>query len=218
MKTNEDHLYPEKIIEDLNKKNNNLENECKYLARSMWIFAFLFLFALVGYFYKLITSEQKIYELEKYQYAISDSIPEETFYQYNKQLCITDLMLSESFMPTVYKDAAGYNTIGFGHLIKPEDKIPDKIDFKTAYIILESDFNGAIAYARELGYMDDNTKQLAVAHAIFCLGIGNVNNIKDFKKDIVKYVYIRKPNGSMISSDHLLRSRQFEKNMYEKEL
>jgi hypothetical protein len=33
----------------------------------------------------------------------------------------------EGYSPVVYKDAAGYDTIGFGHLIKPGEKIQEPL-------------------------------------------------------------------------------------------
>jgi GH24 family phage-related lysozyme (muramidase) len=209
---NNDHLYPEKRI-------NELEHDLQITTKWMWLFAIFFGITFCLRLYPLlkankISYEQQVSVSKSGNNKAADSILQ---YQYNKQLCITNIMLSEDFSSTVYKCPAGFNTIGFGHQVKPTDKIPNKIDFKTGYIILESDFNGCIAYARELGYEKDTPKQLAVAHAIYCLGIGTVGNISDFKNDIMKYVYYHKPNGAMVQSEQIKSARIFEKNMFEKE-
>jgi hypothetical protein len=208
MKTNDEHLYPEKTI-------LKLTIQIKKLFQLSITLACLFLIFFILYFVQFVKNEN-IQIVKNNNIPVADSVTKELFYQYNKQLCVINLMLHESYKENSYKCPAGYKTIGFGHQIKPCDKIPDKIDFKTAYIILESDYNGAIAYARELGYVDDDTKQLAVAHAIFCLGVGTIKNIADFKNDIIKYVYYRNSDGGIVNSSYLLESRLFEKNMYNK--
>lgn len=205
-----EHLYPIETIVKLKKQIRNLR---------IVLIIVLAVFAIVCFstgtyldFYKQNTT-QTVQVI-----PVADSTVKALSYEYNKQLCITNIMLSESFSETTYLCPANYPTIGFGHQVKPHDKVPDKIDFYTAYLFLESDFNGCIALARELGYTEDNPKQLAVAHAIFALGIGTVKNIKDFKNNITKYIFYTDKNGNIKQSKSLIESRRFEKEMFEKPL
>lgn len=140
----------------------------------------------------------------------------EIIYAYNKQLCYIDLMMSEHFMPTEYFCPANYRTIGFGHRITAKDKIPKKINFAYAYDLLKRDFDQSIYYAKSIGYKENNNQQLAVAHAIYCLGIGTVKSIKDFKNDILKYQYYKDKKGNYLKSDNLNKNRLFEYNLYNK--
>jgi lysozyme len=45
----------------------------------------------------------------------------------------------EGYSPVVYKDAAGYDTIGFGHLIRPGEKIPETLLGEAAERLLQQD-------------------------------------------------------------------------------
>jgi lysozyme len=45
----------------------------------------------------------------------------------------------EGYSPIIYKDAAGYDTIGFGHLIKPGEKIEEPLLGDAAERLLQQD-------------------------------------------------------------------------------
>jgi len=45
----------------------------------------------------------------------------------------------EGFEPTIYEDAAGYPTIGYGHLIRPGEKFPKRITKAQGEEILRQD-------------------------------------------------------------------------------
>jgi lysozyme len=51
----------------------------------------------------------------------------------------------EGYSPIIYKDAAGYDTIGFGHLIKPGEKIPEPLLGEAAERLLEKDVRPKVA-------------------------------------------------------------------------
>ncbi|MGA2755341.1 MAG: lysozyme [Terracidiphilus sp.] len=62
------------------------------------------------------------------------------------QLSINGLDLikkSEGFRDRVYRDVAGFPTIGYGHLIKPAESFPDGIAEPQAAAILACDVQGA---------------------------------------------------------------------------
>ena len=50
--------------------------------------------------------------------------------------------VSEGFRPAKYKDVAGYWTIGYGHYIKPWEKL-EVVTEQEAQVILEADLNDA---------------------------------------------------------------------------
>lgn len=45
----------------------------------------------------------------------------------------------EGFSPTVYKDVAGFPTIGYGHLLKPGDNLPPVLTERDAVDLLRKD-------------------------------------------------------------------------------
>lgn len=138
-------------------------------------------------------------------------------YRLNYFRCVENIMLAEGFCQYPYACPAGHPTIGFGHMIQPKDKFRYPMSFHTAYQLLLSDFNGSIAYARELGYVRENNQQLAVAHAIFCLGVGTVGKLvkSGFRRNVLKYCKYKRGN-QWIKSEYIRKSRQFELNLYNK--
>jgi len=48
----------------------------------------------------------------------------------------------EGYSPIIYKDAAGYDTIGFGHLIKPGEKIQEPL--------FQGQFDAVVSWAYNL--------------------------------------------------------------------
>jgi Phage lysozyme len=51
----------------------------------------------------------------------------------------------EGYSPIVYEDAAGYPTIGFGHLIKPGEKIEEPLLGDAAERLLQDDVKPKVA-------------------------------------------------------------------------
>jgi lysozyme len=51
----------------------------------------------------------------------------------------------EGYSPIIYKDAAGYPTIGFGHLIKPGERIEEPLLGKAAERLLLQDIRSKAA-------------------------------------------------------------------------
>ena len=48
----------------------------------------------------------------------------------------------EGYSPVIYEDAAGYPTIGFGHLIKPGEKIDEPLLGDAAENLFQQDLRG----------------------------------------------------------------------------
>jgi lysozyme len=51
----------------------------------------------------------------------------------------------EGYSPIVYEDAAGYPTIGFGHLLKPGEKIEEPLLGDAAERLLQDDVKPKVA-------------------------------------------------------------------------
>lgn len=187
----------------------------------IWLCLFFIFIQSFVFVYIVISNQNKNCDVSKNIQVVKNENAkskklDEIIYAYNKQLCCLDLMKSENFMEKEYLCPANYRTIGFGHRIVAKDKIPKKINFTYAYDLLKRDFDQSIFYAKSIGYKENNNQQLAVAHAIYCLGIGRVKSIKDFKKDITKYRYYKDKKGNYLKSDNLNKNRLFEYNLYNK--
>jgi hypothetical protein len=93
----------------------------------------------------------------------------------------------------------------------------DTITIEQANIIMRSDFMWAIDYAISFGYRQRNYEQLAVAHAIYCLGYGKVKKIDGdgFREHILNYSGYWK-DGKLIKGGSIEKSRIFELKLYNK--
>ncbi len=125
-----------------------------------------------------------------------------------------------------YYDAAGIKTIGYGHVIKPGEKFPERITKKQADILLRKDFDKAVKSAgRETnvkGY-----KKIVVAHFIYAKGIGNFLK-SNFRKKVLagkpvddelkKWCYYRNKDGKPVRSEYIYKIRLWEIEMYNREM
>ena len=131
--------------------------------------------------------------------------------------CIENIMLNEDFSPLAYNCAAGHRTIGFGHKIKAGESFREPMTFSVAYDTMKNDFSESIVIAKLYGFNRDDSQQLAVAHAIYCLGQGTTKKIirKGFTKTILSYCNYQR-DGKMIYNKRIWESREFELNLYKK--
>ncbi|NOZ35398.1 MAG: lysozyme [Chlorobi bacterium] len=125
-----------------------------------------------------------------------------------------------------YYDAAGIKTIGYGHVIKPGEKFPERITKKQAENLLKKDFDKAVkAAARETnvkGY-----KKIVVAHFIYAKGIGNFLK-SNFRKKVLagkpvddelkKWCYYRNSEGKLVRSEYIYNIRLWEIKMYNRKM
>lgn len=51
----------------------------------------------------------------------------------------------EKFVPTVYKDAGGFDTVGYGHKVRPEEVFDEPISMTRALQLLDEDAAEAVA-------------------------------------------------------------------------
>src|SRR5690606_1712131 len=93
----------------------------------------------------------------------------------------SQLAKHEGFSEKVYKDSEGFDTIGFGHKVKPGEDWSKGITREEAMLLLQQDAAEAIGYARTLPYWDqlNDTQQNLVAEMIFNVGF---EGFKKFKK------------------------------------
>ena len=123
----------------------------------------------------------------------------------------------------MYKCVAGYSTIGYGHVVLPEDTfLSQTISRKTADRLVREDFDKAVRAAeRETNVTD--YKKIAVAHFIFAKGIGNFNR-SNFKKliladkpvddELKRWCKYKNTKGLYVRSEYSYKIRLWEIEMY----
>ena len=102
----------------------------------------------------------------------------------------------EGFRDTVYKDSLGFATIGYGHLVTPEDHYKEGIEYSKQELDaqFEVDFQTAKLNAEKL--IDDNnvtelffTAKCVLIEMVFQLGIGGVSKFKKMWEALKKKDY-----------------------------
>jgi lysozyme len=141
-------------------------------------------------------------------------------YPYSKVLeeVIQDIKSKEGFVDTMYICPAGYKTIGYGHRVFNDTL--RKVNETQAEILLKRDFGKALKYAK----LDkvDSRYELAVAHFIYCLGVGNYQ-----KSTFRKYLKIGELDSACLELrkwnkingrefENLTKQREFEINIIKK--
>ncbi len=126
-----------------------------------------------------------------------------------------------------YYCCAGYKTIGYGHVIKPNEHFEnDKITKKEADRLLRHDFSHSVALARKHTNNLNENQLMAVAHFIFAKGIGNylkselkhkIDNGENPDEEFKKWCKYHKPNGQVVTSNYSLNIRKWEVEMFNTE-
>jgi len=130
-----------------------------------FIFSFLLLFLII----KNIKPEQMISYV---YYKNSDDVEFNMIDNYRtKEIVIEKIKKEEGFEEKPYYCPANKLTIGYGHVIKPEEKLKlKKVTHQQADSILRLDFDEALKIVdKNYSYLSFN-KKLALAHFIFCFG------------------------------------------------
>jgi GH24 family phage-related lysozyme (muramidase) len=91
----------------------------------------------------------------------------------------------EGYRNTIYKDSLGFATIGYGHLVTPEDPYKEDIEYPKSELDaqFEADFQTAKAHTEKL-INDNNVAELlfnakcVLIEMVFQLGVGGVLNLK----------------------------------------
>ena len=98
----------------------------------------------------------------------------------------TDLMerikKHEGFVPKIYKDSLGFATIGYGHLVLPEEQWEEGKEYSKEQLehVFKNDFNNALAHANSLmdGMDLDDKAREVIIEMVFQLGVGGVGKFK----------------------------------------
>jgi len=88
----------------------------------------------------------------------------------------------EGFVPKMYKDSLGYATIGYGHLVRPDEQWEEGTEYSKEQleVVFKTDFNNALAHANSL--MDSMALHVqakeVIVEMVFQLGIAGVQKFK----------------------------------------
>ena len=88
----------------------------------------------------------------------------------------------EGFRDTVYSDSLGFATIGYGHLVRPNEQWEEGTEYSKEQleIVFKTDFNNALAHANSL--MDSMALHVqakeVIVEMVFQLGIAGVQKFK----------------------------------------
>lgn len=194
-------------------------------------FFFLIFFSLL-YSYNSFYERDSVKEQKQSTDTLSKFIPDslayltsEKEYKIAYDSVINYIKDNEGFRSNYYNCPAGQLTIGYGHKIRPEDgDINAPISEEEATILLKKDFQRAINHVRENTDLM-GSQELAIAHFIFCVGIGTFLKSSVKKKidqdkpiDVILQYNKIKTEDTIISSKRLLGNRQFELNLYNNDI
>lgn len=140
------------------------------------------------------------------------------------ELAISFIKFHEGFAGgKAYYCAAGYKTIGYGHVVKPTEIFPERITLAEADRLLRRDFDFSIRCAQKYSPQLKGAQLLAVAHFCFAKGPGNyesstlrklINQGIDPTDEFRKWCKYRTPQGVMVKSRYSLNIREWEICMY----
>jgi len=145
--------------------------------------------------------------------------------QIQYQQAIKYIKKHEGFSSILYLCSAGKPTIGYGHVVKENEKMPSIINHQQAEYILRKDFDVAMKYASNAVSGISGAQKVAVAHFIFSLGVGRFMR-SDLRETILaqdtarldsiwlQYCNYRSPSGRKIRSEYALKMRQWELTMF----
>ena len=88
----------------------------------------------------------------------------------------------EGFVPKIYKDSLGYATIGYGHLVRPDEQWEEGKEYSKEELehVFKNDFNNALDQATGLmnGISLDDKAREVIIEMVFQLGVGGVGKFK----------------------------------------
>ncbi|MBO4244131.1 MAG: lysozyme [Bacteroidales bacterium] len=126
-----------------------------------------------------------------------------------------------------YYCAAGFKTIGYGHVVKSNEHFKDdRITRKEADRLLRHDLMKCIALARKHTSGLNEHQLMAVAHFIFAKGIGSylksqlkvkIDNGECPDDEFRKWCKYHKPDGTLVTSQYSLNIRKWEIAMFNTE-
>jgi lysozyme len=164
---------------------------------------------------------KEIDENDFIEYCIQYQKEKVFFYMYNKSLDV--LKEFEGLKLVAYGDSWG-RSIGYGHFIKPYEKL-EVITIEKAEALLRVDFENALQTVEKytgFNRYDNPEKVLSLAHFVFNFGEGSFANstmLKNIKQDlpidteITRWTKAR-INGELTVLDSLKRRREYELKLY----
>jgi len=121
-----------------------------------------------------------------------------------------------------YYDLGGNKTIGYGHVVQPNELFPDTISEFQADSILKRDFKTAIRGVERFTNLEGNRK-LAIAHFVYSKGIGafsRSNLLRKIKKneaidsELLRWCHYKNKKGKLVKSSYSLDTRNWELALY----
>ena len=122
-----------------------------------------------------------------------------------------------------YTCAAGYTTIGHGHVVKENEYFPERISLEYANKLVRRDFNKALELVELYSPHIEGNQKLAIAHFVFAKGIGNyirstlktkIDNNESIDEEIVRWCHYKNSKGEKIRSEYSYKIRLWELEMY----
>ena len=112
----------------------------------------------------------------------------------------------EGFRDTIYKDSLGKMTIGWGHLITPQDKLMENTQYSKEFLnnLFEKDFDIACDQAMSLigSYNICEDAIGVVIEMVFQLGIGGVSKFKNMLEALKESDYAHAAVHMLASNWH----------------
>jgi len=143
--------------------------------------------------------------------------PEPTFKQlYSNEMfnrCISELKIIEGFRSHPYPDGR-FMAIGYGHQLRKADTLKHVTKIQ-AEIVLIKDFKIRIDWVHER-YGFTGNKLLAAARFTFNMGVRRAAYLFDGANVEARWLLYckRRVNGKLVKSNHILRSRQRELELW----
>jgi len=175
-----------------------------------WVGLFILMFGILLLSIMILAKENPNPTIQKSKNKYIERYIENQIYTANYNNLLLFIMHSEGFSSKPYICPSGFKTIGFGHVIKPNEHY-NSMNYREAFECMECDIAICLEQAKELGY--DGNKRLAVAHMYYSCNhntvpkiLANINNIEKYSKYMTKNGYVH--------SDNILNSRLFEKELW----
>jgi lysozyme len=134
---------------------------------------------------------------------------------------------NEGYRSHPYRCLAGAYTVGYGHVIRPDDSLSYPLSKSQADSLLREDFDRRIEFIEkdlDLDRLEEPHKVLSLAHFIFNVGQGNfkdsmlyqtLKHTGELSESIKNFIHIKTQDG-YVESDHLLKMRKFEYKLFNK--
>ena len=97
---------------------------------------------------------------------------------------MNQIAVDEGFKRCEYDDSLGYRTIGFGHLVKKNERFDDCIDMAQAFNMLESDYLEAVGSVERNYPWAEGEVKMVLTNMSYQLGTGRLAQFKKTLKHL----------------------------------